>query len=515
MIVSQQLAMETSAQMHPFHDLERSIHRALSSEDSEALKECIALADRLAKQPSAKTHVTRVLWKAAIEAEPALADLIMFSPPFDFKFIDDINGRTCLHSAAIAGEARLIALCLEHEVQFDRQDVYGRNALHYSAMHGHEDICQVLLDRGISALAVDLDNFTPLLYATTAGHVSCVRVLIGHHDPAAFTNSELNPLSLASRYGHQAIVVLLLDAGVVCEPNSNGEYPMHLAAQAGHAHVCSTLVNYPGFDLPDKYNEWSPLFHAARFGHLQCVRVLLDAGARTEAVDESKRSPSFYAAWFGHLDVLSLLLHSTGGSCTDDALKRMSVSPPSDAVNTLEEELDMIPSLSLPPPIMPFRVYGHNYLSGTHLIQISLNEISTSHTKHSLSLPPVHLLPHVTGSLRDQSIDMVPPMKLVVTCKTEAITAPFAIKLPIEDHTDIIFQLSSLEDFFLEFTLYPSFGSKIIGRTTLLPAAFRGIKVRGRYIAPLLDHHLHVIGEVRRLSVCFLAAGSNRPTDCL
>jgi len=38
----------------------------------------------------------------------------------------------------------------------------------------------------------------------------------------------------------------------------------------------------------------------------------------------------------------------------------------------MEPEIDHIPSLSLPPPMMPHRVYGHNYLDKQCLIQVTI-----------------------------------------------------------------------------------------------------------------------------------------------
>ena len=50
------------------------------------------------------------------------------------------------------------------------------------------------------------------------------------------------PLSLAARSGHLPVVELLLAHGAPSRPNTNGEFPVHLAAQEGHAEVCRTLA---------------------------------------------------------------------------------------------------------------------------------------------------------------------------------------------------------------------------------------------------------------------------------
>ena len=127
------------------------------------------------------------------------------------------------------------------------------------------------------------------------------------------------PLSLACRVGHVEVVLLLLQHGAKATPNTNGEYPIHIAAGAGHAQICRMLKDYPGWDIPDKYFEWTPVFHAARNGHLDCVKVLLELGSRLTVVDEMGKQAVFYAAWYGHLDCVRLLLQvlNDGGVCVE------------------------------------------------------------------------------------------------------------------------------------------------------------------------------------------------------
>ena len=100
---------------------------AIKANNESAIPELVQQSDILCQQPEGRKHVTRILWKAVIDAPPLLADLILASPsvPFDFQFVDDINGRTCLHEAAITGEARLINMCIEKGVQVHKADIYG------------------------------------------------------------------------------------------------------------------------------------------------------------------------------------------------------------------------------------------------------------------------------------------------------------------------------------------------------------------------------------------------------
>ena len=127
LMLTHQITMSRSSQIGPYRDLEANLLNAVKMKDDAATRELIRQADVLRQQPEGRTLVTRILWKVIIDASPPFADLILSSlvEPFDFNFVDDINGRTCLHEAATVGELRLLDMCINKGVQFDRVDVYG------------------------------------------------------------------------------------------------------------------------------------------------------------------------------------------------------------------------------------------------------------------------------------------------------------------------------------------------------------------------------------------------------
>lgn len=126
MMFDHQMAL-ASSRTGAYNDLESNLLKAVEAKDENAIRELARQSDALHAHPDGKMHVTRILWKVVIVAPRHLADLILESPaiPFDFQFVDDINGRTCLHEAAMRGEARLVDLCISKGVQVDRADVYG------------------------------------------------------------------------------------------------------------------------------------------------------------------------------------------------------------------------------------------------------------------------------------------------------------------------------------------------------------------------------------------------------
>ena len=250
-------------------------------------------------------------------------------------------------------------------------------------MNGHAVVCSRLLSVGLKPSSLDLDNYTPLMYAILNGSMNCASVLHieGQADASPPTvANDLSSLSLACRVGHVGIVQLLLEHNVKSVPNTNGEYPIHIAAQEGHAEICRLLRNLEGWDSPDKYNEWTPVFHAARNGHAECVKVLLELGSRVGIVDETGKQAVFYAAWYGHPSCVELLLEATarsaGTGLSAGASPRIQSGAEDD--DSTEASLDMIPTLSLPPPIMPYRVYGHNFLDNSFLVHVCIGHSFSS-----------------------------------------------------------------------------------------------------------------------------------------
>lgn len=373
-------------------------------------------------------------------------------------------------------------------------------------MHGHALVCRRLITVGISTSILDVDNYTPLMHAILKGDAECVRILLeeGRADlrppPAA---TDLIPLSLACRVGSIEIVQLLLHHQASNIPNTNGEYPIHIAAQEGHAAICRLLQGRVGWDKPDKYNEWTPLFHAARHGHADCVKELLLLGSNVNVTDEMGNEAVFYAAWYGHYACVHLLLQASAihpglHSLSDTVTQAKSIP---DRDGSADGDLDMIPSLSLPPPIMPYRVYGHNYLDKSWLIHIAIGHSFSAKSRPALA---VDLSPRIVGQSTTQYPQATPMFKLVLTCKPDITAAPYSVSIPIRNERDYFtFQVASVDNMSLEFSISPNFGTKTIGRAVALFPMLSNSKEL-THTLPILDHHLVMIGEVNHTRLILL-----------
>lgn len=97
-------------------------------------------------------------------------------------------------------------------------------------------------------------------------------------------------------------------------------------------------------------------------------------------------------------------------------------------------------------------------------------------------------------------------LKLVVTSKP-SINIPYSVILPFREESDTFtFLIDSLNDFNVQFDIYPVFGSKVIGRAVIVSSQLQKIAAQGPHlkdglndecICPLMDTHLRIVGEVK------------------
>lgn len=439
-----------------------------------------------------RSQLSRVFWRAAVLEAGQQVRLIDTSG-LDYGFIDDINGRTPLIEAAASGDLQLVMLCLEKNVNINHKDVYGKEAIHYAAVIDSQ-VSEYLLEHGADPNHSDYDGSTPIIHAISAGQPECVRSLLRHGSKPSQVSEAVPPLSLAAKHGYLEIVQILLENGHAIVADTSGFLPQHIAARTGHVDVLEALVRAgAGVDAPDKFANWTPLFHAANEGHLDCVKALLRCGASVAAVDDVGKTAIHHAAWSGHPEIVSTLLKAsprglrpqqTRSPPLNHDIRKRSAAEMSTESADMEVDVDMIPDLSLPPPALPLRTYGHSYLDGKRsLVQITLGHPTTTS--------------HRTPPIRHLRQDHLTSLKLVITSQQDSFNVPHTVMLPLADEQEVIQLLvDSLDALTLQIEVFPTFGSRLIGKAVCLPFHFSRLKAIDRFTAPILDTHLGIIGEV-------------------
>ena len=250
-----------------------------------------------------KTYLTAV----SQAPEPALK-LVLETGMVDLSRQDEINDRNCLHKTAMTGRLFLLQVGLKGGVDPLQVDAYGRIPIHYACMNGHVDLIAPLVSARPDSLETpDLDGFTPLIHSIVKGQLACVEKLLSY--PArvdASSAADHIPLNLACQYGSLAIVEILLQRDPKILPDAEGLFPQHLIARFGRdPHLFLLLQDHgASLDQPDKLYQWTPLFHAASEGRVECLQKLLDCGVNVTALDEKGFSAQYYAIWEGHMQCM-------------------------------------------------------------------------------------------------------------------------------------------------------------------------------------------------------------------
>ncbi|KAH7403711.1 ankyrin repeat-containing domain protein [Cadophora sp. MPI-SDFR-AT-0126] len=134
-----------------------------------------------------------------------------------------------------------------------------------------------------SALSSERESAALLARYTELGNTEMVRHLLdtGVDINAGVDMRNYNPLMIASRYGHEAVVDLLLERGAEAEYSKlqRGVCPLRAATSAGSIYIVRKLLahgaSYASF-------RWEPILIALQLEHTALVELILDRGRWTE-----------------------------------------------------------------------------------------------------------------------------------------------------------------------------------------------------------------------------------------
>lgn len=452
---------------------------ALNRGDLPTLNGLIA---NLRHSAEASDRLTKAFLTAVSSAPEEGLKLVLDTGLVDFNRRDEINDRNCLHKTALTGRRYFLQKALAAGLDPSQIDAYGRIPLHYACMNGHVDIVQDLLEAKPHTVDVqDLDNFTGLIHSIVHSHLSSVEKMLSF-------GAKVNPLSatdhialnLACQHGNLAIVELLLKRNPTLMPDAEGLYPQHLVARFGQDPQIFLVLQAYGanLDQQDKLYSWTPLFHAASEGRVQCLKKLLECGVNPRATDEKGLQPQYYATWEGHLECMETLA-AVVGSIKPAGKTPLAVGPvASQNFQSIDNDIELIPDLSLPPPIIPTRRYGHSFLQNKTTVVISFEDISRK-----------------AVTFYDES--KYPAARLTIAPRSSEILSR-NILLPIQDENrSMSFETDSLASFAVDFDVYPTYGKKVVAKGSVPSEVFRNrLRSSGYHYVSLLDPRLRSVGQI-------------------
>lgn len=207
-----------------------------------------------------------------------------------------------LLTACYKGRLEMAIEALRHGADIEVRDgKEGNTPLMFAIRHGHLHMIKMLLEYGANMEALSLDGEkTPMLMAAYSGNADVVRELLQRGASGEVANERGDtPLLLACYSGQLAVVRLLLARGVDMNKKSikQGFSGLYIAASAGYGHVVEELLRQSDAIDVDIRNHLgrTPLHAAIEHQHIDCMRMLIEAGASVELKDFGKKNSLFLA----------------------------------------------------------------------------------------------------------------------------------------------------------------------------------------------------------------------------
>ena len=237
------------------------------------------------------------------------------------------DGDTPLMLAANTGNLGVVRTLLSKGAKVLIRDNYDLAALHMSARHGHLDITKLLMKAGSDLeAATSPSGYTPLHNAAEKGHLGEMSALIKAGAKINRRTSSaigMTALYLAAQEGKLDAVKLLLRAKA--DPSlttvDHPSTPLSIAAENGHSEIVREMIQQFGIERCGGENGGElALARATRFQHVDCMRLLMDAGA----VDTN--SALFTAAFYSCEKAVKFLLQRRENQSSDERASCVHVS---------------------------------------------------------------------------------------------------------------------------------------------------------------------------------------------
>jgi uncharacterized protein len=233
---------------------------------------------------------------------------------------------TALLDAVKSGDSGSLRELLKKKVDPNAADVGGSTGLHWAAYRADLESLKLLIAAGADTNATNQFGSTPLLLAATVVDSALVKALVDNGaDPRRAAPDGETPLMVASRAGRTNTVQILLQRGA--DPNARerggGQTALMLAAYENHLDTARMLLAH-GADVRARSADRLELIKDDRQSRVKPAKSPKHVDIDNDGHREDMRipvgglTPLLFAVREGHLDMVRLLVDA--GADVDDAM---------------------------------------------------------------------------------------------------------------------------------------------------------------------------------------------------
>ncbi|VDO01522.1 unnamed protein product [Rodentolepis nana] len=221
-----------------------------------------------------------------------------------------LNGDgTALHYAAALGHTNIVRLLIRHEANINSPNKAGYTPLFLAIQYNHIETARHLIEMGASLHAQCKE--TALTLASYAGHYQLVKTITSKvpNEEKDQKREYYVALSQASFKGFTRIIKLLLRLGADVNASYEGVSPPLFASIYGNRVITARYLISKNANIEARnQGGYTPLMEAAKRGHEGMMKILLDAGADTNAKSLIEKETAYEFAQSGKFHDVCVLL---------------------------------------------------------------------------------------------------------------------------------------------------------------------------------------------------------------
>jgi uncharacterized protein len=220
-----------------------------------------------------------------------------------------VDGSTALHWATFDDDVAMTQFLLDAGADPNVRNRVGAPPLLSAAINGNAEVLALLLDKGADVnMTVSATGDTPLMLAARTGIIPAINVLLEHGADvnARETWGQTTPLMWAVAEDHAEVARLLIEKGADIEarsvfiPPDTGRGFAGAIPRERRAEEVGAVAFAAG--------ELTPLLIAARDGHLESVKVLVESGADIDALTADGKNALGLAIFNGSYAIADYLV---------------------------------------------------------------------------------------------------------------------------------------------------------------------------------------------------------------